>query len=247
MRDRISFFSSWYETLKVLPEEQRLPFLEAILAYGFEGIVPSFIDPMMHAVWLNIRPILDSSNAHIDGGAKGGARSKKATLQATLQATSTSYLNKLPSEATLASHPSKDKDKERDKEMDKEVEEDNSPLPPKGEVPYGTKISDSAHAKSKKEPAIVKFAPPTVEEVQAYLAEKGVTDVDAEAFVAFYESNGWMVGRNPMKSWRAAITTWRRKGYGSRKQTMRKPSPYGDMTIGTPLQRYEVPDMPAWE
>ena len=48
---------------------------------------------------------------------------------------------------------------------------------------------------------------PTVEEVQAYITEKGY-HFSAEDFVAFYESNGWKVGRNPMKSWRAACRTW---------------------------------------
>lgn len=52
------------------------------------------------------------------------------------------------------------------------------------------------------------FAPPTVEEVIAYLNEKGIVNVDAERFVSFYESKGWMIGKNKMKSWKAAIATW---------------------------------------
>lgn len=48
---------------------------------------------------------------------------------------------------------------------------------------------------------------PTVEEVQEYITEKGY-HFSAEDFVAFYESNGWKVGRNPMKSWKAACRTW---------------------------------------
>lgn len=51
---------------------------------------------------------------------------------------------------------------------------------------------------------------PTLEEVQAYVTEKGYS-VDAESFIAFYESNGWKVGKNPMKSWRAALVTWQKR------------------------------------
>ena len=51
------------------------------------------------------------------------------------------------------------------------------------------------------------FVPPTVDEVQAYITEKGY-HFSAEEFVAFYESNGWKVGKNPMKSWKAACVTW---------------------------------------
>lgn len=59
-------------------------------------------------------------------------------------------------------------------------------------------------------PARTPMKRPTLEEVQAYIAEKGYS-VDAESFIAFYESNGWKVGKNPMKSWRAALVTWQKR------------------------------------
>ena len=57
------------------------------------------------------------------------------------------------------------------------------------------------------------FKPPTDEEVAAYVKEKGYS-VDAEQFVAFYESKGWMIGKNKMQKWRAAVATWQRKQSG---------------------------------
>ena len=59
-------------------------------------------------------------------------------------------------------------------------------------------------------PARTPMKRPTLEEVQVYIAEKGYS-VDAESFIAFYESNGWKVGKNPMKSWRAALVTWQKR------------------------------------
>jgi len=53
------------------------------------------------------------------------------------------------------------------------------------------------------------FIPPTVEEVQAYCQERK-NKVDAQTFVNFYESKGWMVGKNKMKNWKAAVVTWER-------------------------------------
>lgn len=53
-----------------------------------------------------------------------------------------------------------------------------------------------------------RFIPPTVDEVTAYADEKGYTAFDAERFIAYYESNGWKVGRNPMKDWRATVRGW---------------------------------------
>lgn len=52
-----------------------------------------------------------------------------------------------------------------------------------------------------------RFVKPTIQEIQAHILEKGYT-FDAEAFYAHYESNGWKVGKNPMKDWKAACTTW---------------------------------------
>ena len=54
-----------------------------------------------------------------------------------------------------------------------------------------------------------KFNKPTLEEIQAYCLERN-NDVDAERFFDYYESNGWMVGKNKMKNWKAAVRTWER-------------------------------------
>ena len=53
------------------------------------------------------------------------------------------------------------------------------------------------------------FIPPTVEEVRAYCQERG-NNVDPEKFVDFYESKGWMIGKNKMKDYKAAIRHWER-------------------------------------
>ena len=55
-----------------------------------------------------------------------------------------------------------------------------------------------------------KFIPPTVEEVADYCFERGNT-VNPETFVDFYSAKGWMLGKNKMKDWKAAVRTWERK------------------------------------
>ena len=64
-----------------------------------------------------------------------------------------------------------------------------------------------------------RFTPPDVVEVQAYCCERG-NNVDAQAFVDFYSSKGWMVGKNKMKDWKAAVRTWER----NRPQTNSRPT-----------------------
>ena len=71
-----------------------------------------------------------------------------------------------------------------------------------------------------------RFTPPTTEEIQAYCNEKHY-NVSPEHFIDYYESNGWKVGRNSMKDWKAAVRNWARrdkenqpKGYNSDWQTV---------------------------
>ena len=66
---------------------------------------------------------------------------------------------------------------------------------------------------------------PTLEEVRSYISEKGY-NVDAERFWNYYESNGWRVGKNPMKNWKAAAATWQRSETGkSSRATIRIDTP----------------------
>ena len=54
------------------------------------------------------------------------------------------------------------------------------------------------------------FVPPTPSEVRQYCDESGHR-IDADAFVDFYASKNWMVGKNKMKDWKAAVRNWERK------------------------------------
>jgi len=63
------------------------------------------------------------------------------------------------------------------------------------------------------------FNKPTILEVENYCILRK-NNVDAEAFIAFYESKGWMIGKNKMKDWKQAIITWEKRQY--KKPTMSK-------------------------
>lgn len=70
-----------------------------------------------------------------------------------------------------------------------------------------TKPNKAERLGADKPPSRPRFSPPSVEEVQDYCFEKGLS-MDAQRFVDYYESNGWMVGRNKMKDWKAAARGW---------------------------------------
>lgn len=52
-----------------------------------------------------------------------------------------------------------------------------------------------------------RFKKPTLEEVAEYCRERG-NSISPQGFINYYDSNGWRVGKNPMKDWKAAVRTW---------------------------------------
>lgn len=86
-------------------------------------------------------------------------------------------------------------------EIESEIKtEINTPLP------NGNKGSKAATPPTRE----ARFSPPSLDEVRAYIAERG-SAVDAQQFIDFYACKGWMVGKNRMKDWKAAVRTWEKR------------------------------------
>lgn len=83
-------------------------------------------------------------------------------------------------------------EKEIEKEKELEIEEDNN--------------------RAAKPP---RFIPPNVQDVRAYCLERG-NNVDPDNFWDFYQAKNWMVGKNKMKDWKAAVRTWERNRKGEK-------------------------------
>lgn len=110
-------------------------------------------------------------------------------------------------------------------------ETDNTPYsPPEGDAPPGENGTvDKPAAAGKAQPVqgadkpVEKsirrrsFIPPDVEQVRAYCRERG-NGIDPEAFVDYYTSKGWVVGRTPMRDWKAAVRTWEQRRRSQRKE-----------------------------
>ena len=62
-----------------------------------------------------------------------------------------------------------------------------------------------------------RFAPPSLEDVRIYCSDRN-NSVDPQRFIDFYESKGWMVGKNKMKDWKAAVRTWEQRDDGKSKK-----------------------------
>ena len=101
-----------------------------------------------------------------------------------------------------------EKEKEKEKRTKKEIEKAKDQESPKEILPPAYAAPKGATPTEEK---VKRFVKPTLEEVREYCRSRN-NSVDAERFISYYESNGWRVGRNPMKDWKAAVRTWERGG-----------------------------------
>ena len=106
---------------------------------------------------------------------------------------------------------------EADKIRVEEIREDES----RGDKEDVTDIN-VGHKPSKR------FTPPTLDEVRDYCYDRG-NGVDPQRFVDYYTSNGWMVGKNKMKDWKAAVRTWEQKEGQSKPRATKNSNPFLDM------------------
>lgn len=124
---KFTFFSSYYEAAKLLPESEQGDFLMGLLRYAFDGEEPSFSGAAQIAFVL-VKPNIDSSlkrtktnteNAR-KATAKASSEDEKATAKATAQASEKDA--KATAKATSSLDKDKDKEKDKDRDMDKDRE-----------------------------------------------------------------------------------------------------------------------------
>lgn len=184
MAEAFTVFEKFGDVCAELEESDRKELIYAINMYGMFGVEVE-LPYMLKALFISLKEDIDNSKAMRARGSKGG----------------------------------RPKGKPRVSESEKpEVSDDYEPVVSESGEPMVSEDSENSESQSKpiqskpnqSKPRVRRFTPPSVDEVREYCSEKGYT-FDPEAFVAFYESKGWKVGRNPMKSWQAACTTWQKR------------------------------------
>lgn len=106
-------------------------------------------------------------------------------------------------------------DNDNDNDNDNANEKERGGQAPAEAIPAGTQTPSPPKKQTR-------FVKPTVEEVAAFCKQCGNT-VDAEAFVNFYESKGWYIGKNKMQNWHAAVYTWEKRERQEQERTRASP------------------------
>ena len=191
MRDSVIFYRSFYEAVKELPPEEFKKSVSVIMEYGLNDLEPE-TSGIERTIYLLSKPQIDANNKRYKNGTKGG---RPITEQKPNH-------NQTETKAEPNHNQTITKPKPNHNQTITKAE-------PKEKV--NVKDNDKVNVKVKDiESVCTRFVPPTHQDVSDYCQEKGYTNVDIERFIDFYESKGWMVGKNKMKDWKAAVRNWNR-------------------------------------
>ena len=97
------------------------------------------------------------------------------------------------------------------KKAEPAINEENSAIEPQPEEKLAQEIQPE-------KPKRKNFVKPTIEEITDFCKEKKI-NINVKKFFLHYESNGWHVGKSPMKSWKAAVQKWAENNYDNNKAT----------------------------
>ena len=110
-------------------------------------------------------------------------------------------------------------------------------------TPYIIQIKEENKEKEIIKEKTKRFSKPTPQEVQAYCDERE-NGISGEAFCDFYESKGWVIGKSPMKDWKAAVRTWEKKHKQDKKNgnstTITPATAPADSAKGKPYSRIQA-------
>lgn len=193
----VMFYFDVRPCIKRLDANEKGRLFEAILDYGEFGIMPEF-DGALGVAWDFIQPKLDRDTGRYEK-----------------QVEQRQYAVYVRETKKKEQQPLSFEDWKTvfDIKSNRVVSVDNERCPTSNlnsQLQLSTiNIQQSASSKADEAPHS-RFVPPTVDEVRTYCTEKGYV-LDADRFVDYYTSNGWKVGKNPMKDWKAAVRTWNGK------------------------------------
>ena len=191
-RDSMVFYRSFADGIEDLEEKDQLKAFWNIIRYGLDGTEPGEGGPA-RSVFRMARPQIDMNNDRYIRGLSGG---KKPNANQ-------SGTKPEPNDNQTGTKPEPNRNQTGTK-PEPNVNQSETKSEPNVNVNENVKKENSLAGVKEK-----RFAPPTPDEVREYARQNGY-DVDADRFVNFYESKGWMIGKNRMKDWRAAVRNWAR-------------------------------------
>lgn len=184
-------YSDWYEMFKALPDDVAGKLIKHIFSYVNDEN-PSTDDFIINALFAQVKSTLkrDLVKWEEQRQQRSEAGKRSAEIRLTKFNERSTTVNETERNSTVS-------------------------------VNVSDNVNDSVNVKeenkSDKPTHTLKFIKPTIDEIKEYCTSRS-NRVDAIKFFNFYESKGWMVGKNKMKDWQAAVRNWETSDNSSKKQ-----------------------------
>ena len=195
-RESFVFYRSFYKAIKKLSDKDLADSVRAICAYALDDQITE-LEGVPEIIFDMAKPQIDANIKRRACGEKGGRPKKKTD----------GFKNEKPT-------VSKNKTDGYSTEKPNVNVNENVNV----NANENENVNENVNANGNKsggKPQRV-FVPPTLDEVKDYCWERN-NHIDPQAFIDFYSAKGWMIGKNKMKDWKAAIRTWEQRNNTSAK------------------------------
>lgn len=192
-KDSFVFYRSFYEAINELPEKEQLEIYRNIASFALD-FESEILTGISKAVFALIKPQLEANNKKYENGKKGGR----------------------PKNETVGFEEEKPNENQTKTKTKPNVNDNVNVNVNANENVNENELSSNELNKEKNIKKRNVFVPPSIQAIEAYIQERK-NGLSAEHFYNYYQSNGWMVGKNKMKDWKATIRTWEHNNKSSPK------------------------------
>ena len=219
MKNKFTFFDNFKETADKLPDDLRLKFYDAMTDYVFKGIEPD--DIVVSALIMAIKPYLDNEVSSWGGAREGSGRKRKNQDKSNEIKFNQVELEKLEKNQDKSSLIKINQDLQKTKEKTPPHPQENKnkniynplslttfvpPLPEKS-TPDDSGMWDIKELIAATPPK-KRFVPPKLDDINAYIAEKGLI-VNGKVFLDYFTAGNWKDSEGkPVKNWKQKLITW---------------------------------------
>ena len=226
-----TFWANYHDVAMEISPEQQGEFYRAVIDYIFDGTDREAELPFEAKVAFKcVKPSLKRSKTRSENGACRSSRDAvagtceepaQAPADAEPEANTALACDTFESKNEVACTPCESKSEAKDEQNESKTQASlrlssslslSSMEGARADAPAQAhpKVRATVKPKARSKP----FRPPTPDQVSAYAAQQGLA-IDARRFCDYYESKGWTVGKNPMRSWQAAVRNWARRDESS--------------------------------
>lgn len=216
MKNKFTFFDNFKETADKLPDDLRLKFYDAMTDYVFKGVNSD--DIVVSALIMAIKPYLDNEVSSWGGAREGSGRKRKNQDKSKEIKFNQDELEKLEKNQDKSSLIKINQDLQKTKEKTPPHPQENKnkniypPVTPNGVYSPLPEKDDSGMIDIEElianTPPKKRFVPPKLDDINAYITEKGLI-VNGKVFLDYFTAGNWKDSEGkPVKNWKQKLITW---------------------------------------